>query len=264
MDLSDKCILLSGAGGVLGPAFAEVLARANARLVLCGRNIDQHQRLAERLIKDHGIDVIAARVDLTDEHSVKALSKNLCENNFIPDVLVNNAATGAKKFFQSTEKYTLEDWETVMRVNVTGAFLMIREFLPSLIKSGKGNIINVASIYGVVGPDPRIYEGSFDEKIGQSFPSPMVYAASKGALIAMTRHIATFYGDKNVRANTLVPGGVLAQQNEIFIEKYSNKVPLKRMAHREEVANALLFLSSDKSSYINGQTLIVDGGYTSW
>ena len=127
---------------------------------------------------------------------------------------------------------------------------------------GLGSIIQTASIYAVVGPDQRIYEGSLYE--GRPINTPPVYSASKAGVVGLTKYLATYWGGKGVRVNTLTPGGVASGQNETFVGRYSARVPLGRMADSKEIATALVFLASDASSYITGQNLIVDGGLSAW
>jgi NAD(P)-dependent dehydrogenase (short-subunit alcohol dehydrogenase family) len=180
------------------------------------------------------------------------------------DVLINNAAAKSPHFFAPLESFPLEDWNQVMAVNVTGIFLAVRELGPTMAVKGKGSIINVSSIYGVVGPDQRIYEGSHYEDMGWTINTPLIYSTTKGAIISMTRYLATYWGPKGVRTNTLTPGGIYSGQNDAFNRKYSEKVPLGRMATAEDMVGALMFLASDASAYMNGQNIIVDGGWTAW
>jgi NAD(P)-dependent dehydrogenase (short-subunit alcohol dehydrogenase family) len=125
-----------------------------------------------------------------------------------------------------------------------------------------GSIIQTASIYGLLGPDPRIYQGS--SYMGRAINTPVVYSASKAAVIGLTKHLATYWADKNIRVNCLTPGGVESGQNDSFKEKYSNRVPLGRMAQPEEMVGALLYLASNASSYMTGQNIIIDGGWSTW
>ena len=127
---------------------------------------------------------------------------------------------------------------------------------------GHGSIINILSIYGVVAPDQRIYEGS--EYNGQAINTPAIYSASKAAVWGLTRYLASYWGYRGIRVNAVTPGGVLSGQNETFVKRYSEKVPLNRMANPEEIASAILFLANDNSSYVNGHNLVVDGGFTIW
>ena len=177
---------------------------------------------------------------------------------------MNNAAAKAKGFFAPLESYSLQTWNEVMTVNVDAVFLAVRELGPGMAERGNGSIINVASIYGVVGPDQRIYEGSWYEDLGGAINTPMIYAATKGAIISMTRYLATYWGSKGVRCNCLTPGGVASGQNEEFDKRYSERVPMGRMAKANEMMGAMIYLASDASTYVNGQNIIVDGGWTAW
>jgi NAD(P)-dependent dehydrogenase (short-subunit alcohol dehydrogenase family) len=141
---------------------------------------------------------------------------------------------------------------------------MCRAFIPEMADRGRGCVVNFGSIYGVLGPDFRIYEGSNYDAMGGAINTPLVYSASKGAVSAMTRHIATTYGAQGIRANTLIPGGVSSGQNTTFSEKYSARVPLNRMAEASDIANALVFLCSEGSAYMNGQDVLIDGGLSAW
>ena len=154
-------------------------------------------------------------------------------------------------------------WDDVMKVNVNGLFIATRQAAKYMISQGKGgSIIQTSSIYGILGPDQRIYDGS--KYLGHQINSPPVYSASKGAVISLTKYAATYWAKYNIRVNCLVPGGVESGQNKIFNEKYSNRIPLGRMAKPSEMVGPLVFLASDASSYITGQNIIVDGGLQAW
>jgi NAD(P)-dependent dehydrogenase (short-subunit alcohol dehydrogenase family) len=149
-----------------------------------------------------------------------------------------------------------------MAVNLDGMFLVARTIGAGMAMRGKGTIIQTASIYGVVGPDQRIYEGS--EYLGRAINTPPVYSASKAGIIGLTRYLATYWGAAGVRVNTLTPGGVESGQNVEFTRRYSERVPVGRMARADEMVSALIFLASDASSYVTGQNIIVDGGLSAW
>ena len=149
-----------------------------------------------------------------------------------------------------------------MDVNINGAFLLSREVSRAMIKKKSGNIISIASIQGVVGNDKSIYKNSKFKGVQMS--TPAVYSTSKSALIGLTRYLATYLGEFNIRSNSISPGGIKGGQNKRFNQNYSKKVPLKRMGEVNEIVQCVIFLSSNKSSYISGQNIIVDGGYTSW
>ena len=149
-----------------------------------------------------------------------------------------------------------------MGVNVNGMFLCCQTVAREMEKNRAGSIINISSIYGMVAPDQRIYQGSFYE--GREINTPLIYSTSKGAVISLTRYLATYLAKYGIRVNTVTPGGVYSGQNEMFVKKYSEKCPLGRMAQPEEIFSAVYFLASDASSYITGHNLIVDGGWSVW
>jgi len=177
-------------------------------------------------------------------------------------VLMNNAAYKSENFFNPLEKFSWNEWNEVMAVNVTSIFLTAKTLGAAMVRQKKGSIINVSSIYGVLGPDHKIYKNA--KYLNKSINTPLVYSASKGAVNAITRYLATLWGPVGVRTNTLIPGGVFSGQNRSFRIKYEKRVPLNRMGGAKEISNAALFLASDASSYINGQSLVVDGGFSIW
>ena len=150
-----------------------------------------------------------------------------------------------------------------MSVNIDGMFLVAQAVGNQMIeqKTG-GSIIQTASIYGLMGADDRIYEGSTYR--GKPLNNPAAYAASKGAVLALTRYLATHWAKQKIRVNALVPGGVEGEQNQTFKEKYASRIPMGRMARPDEMTGDLLYLASDASSYVTGQSLIVDGGLNAW
>jgi len=263
-ELKDRIVVLTGALGILGTLYGWRLAESGARVVVSDLDPDKCKAHASSLARETGADCLGIAVDLENETSVRRWAEEILKTVGTPDVLVNNAAAKSPNFFSPLDCFPLADWNKVMAVNVTGMFLAIREFAPAMAAKGKGSIINISSIYGVVGPDQRIYEGSNYEQMGGGINTPLVYSASKGAVIAMTRYMAAYLGPKGVRTNTLTPGGVFSGQNEQFKTSYASRVPLGRMADSEELIGALLFLASDASSYVNGQNIIVDGGWTAW
>lgn len=149
-----------------------------------------------------------------------------------------------------------------MSVNLDGYFFMAQAVGPRMAVRKRGSIIQTCSIYGVVGPDQRIYEGS--EYLGMPINTPAVYSASKAGVVGLTRYLATYWGKDSVRVNALTPGGVASGQNDEFNRKYAARVPLGKMADPDDMANALLYLASDASKYVTGHNLIVDGGLTAW
>ena len=264
-ELSGKNVVLTGAIGILGKHFSCALVDAGANLVIADRDQQACEEFAASLQRKFPHrEILPLSVDLTDENSVIQWRKSIFNHFKNIQVLINNAATKSKNFFAPLEQFSLQDWKSVMQVNVTGVFLCAKEIGAKMAEQGSGSIINISSIYGLLGPDQRIYEGSWYEEMGGPINTPLVYSASKGAVIAMTRYLAAYWGNKGVRTNTLTPGGVASGQNNEFSKKYSERVPLGRMAEPTELIGALLFLASDASSYVNGQNLIVDGGFSAW
>jgi NAD(P)-dependent dehydrogenase (short-subunit alcohol dehydrogenase family) len=149
-----------------------------------------------------------------------------------------------------------------MAVNLTGAVICAQVFGGRMAERKAGSIVNTLSIYGIVAPDQRIYEGSIYE--GRAINTPAVYSASKAGLWGLTKYLATYWGSRNVRVNAVTPGGVFSGQNDVFVERYSARVPMGRMAEQDDLSGAMVFLISDASSYVTGQNIIVDGGLSTW
>lgn len=262
-NLTGKVAVVTGGCGLLGTQYCQCLSEAGAHVIVADIEKEQCTLLADK-IREKGFAATGLPVDLSDEASVKDWAKKINNDFQGADIIINNAAIKTPGFFASLEEFKLEDWNGVLTVNITAMFLVVRELGPIMSAKGKGSIINISSIYGVVAPDQRIYEGSGFTDTGKPFNTPLVYSVTKGAVIAFTRYLAAYWGPRGIRVNTLTPGGVFSGQNDIFAQKYSNKVPLGRMAEKEELLGAMLFLASDASSYVNGQNIIVDGGLTIW
>jgi len=185
----------------------------------------------------------------------------------VPHALINNAALDAPPNAPEEENgpfesYPAGSWDKVMEVNVKGVFLCCQVIGGQMAASGRGSIVNISSIYGMVSPDQRLYE--YRRKGGAVFFKPVAYSASKSALLNLTRYLATYWADKGVRVNTLTFGGVFNDQDEQFLKGYCARVPLGRMARENEYDGAIIFLVSDASSYMTGANLIIDGGWTAW
>jgi 2-deoxy-D-gluconate 3-dehydrogenase len=194
------------------------------------------------------------------------VERTLAERGRI-DILINNAALDPKfdpKHANgqavSFEDYPLDLWNRSLAVDLTGMFLCAQAVAKPMLGRGRGVIVNIASIYGLVGPDQRIYE-----KPGmQPRYKPVAYSVTKSAVLGLTRYLATYWAGKNIRVNTLTPGGTFHEHDDEFTMRYSHRTPLGRMADPSEYCGALLFLVSDASSYMTGANLVVDGGWTAW
>ena len=256
-DMRDRVALITGGAGHLGGVFARVLAGAGARVVLLDVNGDALDRRRGELDAEGAKDILAIACDLEDARAIDAAFTRVGSELGRLDVLVNNAGGRSPKFMSDLEALPLEDWEQILRVNLTAPFLCVKAALPLLRAGGRGSIVNIASIYGLVSPDPRIYEGS-------TIATPPVYSATKGGVLALTRYVAVYHAKDGIRCNALTPGGVFAGHRDDFVQRYSARTPLGRMARAEELGGALLYLASDASSYVTGHNLVVDGGWTAW
>lgn len=259
--LDGQVALVTGGGGILGRVFCRALVEAGASVAI----VDVSREAADSAAAEVGVACAAFACDVSDPASVAATVAAVMDRFGRIDVLVNNAATktaNVRDFFEPFDSFSLETWREVMSVNVDGMFLMAQAVGREMVRAGRGRVIQTASIYGLVGPDSRIYEGS--DYLGGPINTPAVYSASKAAVVGLTRWLATHWADKGIRVNCLVPGGVSSGQNSVFSERYSQRVPMGRMALAEEMAPPLLFLASEASSYVTGQVLAVDGGWTAW
>ena len=264
-DLTGRVAVVTGAVGILGRRFSAGLADHGASVAVVDLDETATRAFARDLQDSFGTKCIGIAADIADPSAVRAMADTI-ENRLGPiDVLHNNAQAvrrDPERYFASVENFDLDTWRAIMSVNLDGAFLVAQDIGTRMAKRGRGSIIQTASIYGVVGPDQRIYEGS--EYLGRPINTPPVYSASKAGIIGLTRYLATYWGPHGVRVNTLTPGGVSSGQNEEFDRRYSERVPLGRMAEPDDLVGGLIFLASDASRYVNGQNLIVDGGLTAW
>jgi 2-deoxy-D-gluconate 3-dehydrogenase len=262
--LAGRVVILTGAAGLLGRAYAVALVEAGARVGLADIRGGAVKDLAA------GFDTRVAlpiEADVTDPQSVRAMVERTREVFGRVDALVNNAALDPK-FDRATaadhaatfETFPLEAWHAAIGVNLTGMFLCCQAVAPLMLAQGQGVIINIGSIYGMVGPDQRLYETA---GAGPVF-KPVTYSVTKSAVYGLTRYLAAYWAQKSIRVNALTLGGVEHEQEPGFVRRYSERVPLGRMARPDEYCGALVFLASDASSYMTGANLVVDGGWTAW
>ena len=258
-DLTDKTVILTGAAGYLGGNYADGLSQSGANVVLADINYQGCKKLEHKIREKYDVDPLSVKLDLTQPKSINNLVSKITKKYSNIDVLINNAAyQGTPKIRTAGfENLTLETWNEAISVNLTGIFLLSQQ-IGKIMKNQKfGNIINISSIYGIVGADQRIYG-----KSGQN--SAVFYAATKGAVLNLTRYLASFWNRTGIRVNTFSPGGVENKQDKNFIKNYSKKTMIGRMARNDEYVGALIFLASDASSYMTGSNLIIDGGWTAW
>ncbi|MES2360478.1 MAG: SDR family oxidoreductase [Pseudomonadota bacterium] len=256
--LDGKVIVLTGAAGIIGIQIVKAFIDAGARVFAIDRDA---ALLEERLGPLHDA-LITCVADVARRDSLSQAHALLASRWGEPDALLNNAATKSENFFEPFETFPVDEWNEVMSVNLTGAMLCAQVFGSPMAERGRGSIVNTLSIYGIVAPDQRIYEGS--EYLGRAINTPAIYAASKAGLWGLTKYLAAYWGHKGVRVNAVTPGGVFSGQNDRFVENYSHRTPLGRMAQADDMVNAMRYLTSDAAKYVTGHNLVVDGGWTAW
>lgn len=265
-NLSGRVAVVTGGAGLLGAEFCKTLAQAGAAVVVADINAAAAQTLANQLSED-GWRVAACALDVTDPNSVSEMVQATLTEFSRLDVLINSAALDPKfdpqhaaHLFGAFEDFPLNAWEQALQVNLTGAFLCCQAAAAPMLAQGRGVIVNLSSIYGLAGPDQRLYQCA-----GQPPQyKPVYYSVTKAAILGLTRYLATYYAGRNIRVNALTPGGVFNDHEEAFLQAYSARAVLGRMARKDELNGALLFLASDASSYMTGANLVVDGGWTAW
>lgn len=241
--LEKKIIIITGGNGLLGSAIIEKLLEDGAFVI----NLDINHKTNESLSN--------IECDITNQESVDN-SLNLIINKYEKiDGLVNNAYPRTQDWGNKFEDIKLDSWKKNIDWQLNSYFYMSQQVAMQMAKQKSGSIINIASIYGLIGPDFTVYDGT-------NMTMPAGYAAIKGGLINLTRYMASYFGPHKVRVNTVSPGGIFDNQNISFVENYEKKVPLRRMGRPEDITPSVSFLLSDESKYITGQNLIIDGGWT--
>lgn len=260
MSLEGRVALVTGGAGHLGRVFTDALLEQGARLVLVDRDPAGLAAAVERLERSERERVRTLAVDLLDERATAGVIPEAVAVFGRLDVLVNNAAftgaSGIAGFAVPFPQQSLEAWNAAVRVNLGAVFQLTQAAREPLAASGHGSVVNVGSIYGVVGPDLGLYEGT-------AMGNPAAYGASKGGVLQLTRYLATVLAPA-VRVNSLSPGGIARGQPASFVQRYEARAPLGRMATEEDMKGALAYLASDLSAYVTGQDLLVDGGWTAW
>tara|TARA_A100001388_G_C28767750_1_gene501809 strand:+ start:1270 stop:2064 length:795 start_codon:yes stop_codon:yes gene_type:complete len=260
-NLSDKVILVTGGTGLLGKTYCEELAKNDAIVIMADLKETNPKKIAEEFYTSKSYQIYGMEVDVSSEKQIIDLMHKIRKKFGKLDVLINNAAVTGEhllregEVFTSFEESSLQIWEKSLKVNLTGVYLSTREAGKLMLDNGKGCIINISSIYGVVGPDHSIYKN-------MPFNSICSYAASKAGIHGLTRWLATYWGDKSIRVNTVVLGGVENKHDVEFVKLYSERTPLKRMANPKDMIGIILYLASDLSKYATGQQFFVDGGWT--
>lgn len=267
--IKDKLCVITGGAGLLGKKHCEAVLEGGGVPVLLGRN--EETLLATKIAyeKEYEMPVEIVGTDITQRADVQKVKEYLMEKYGHIDILINNAANNPKMEGNQAEMCTgkfetfpIEIWEKDIQVGLTGALLCCQIFGTVMKEQGQGVILNISSDYGIIAPDQRIYLS--DEHKGAERKKPVSYSVVKHGVIGLTKYLATYWGQDGIRTNVLCPSGIYNGQNQEFVEKFINNVPMGRMSRPEEYVGTILYLISDASSFVNGATIVVDGGKTIW
>lgn len=243
MSLKDKIILVTGASGLLGKSIGKKIVTDGGTLIEADINLADNT------------DLTSLQCNITDPVSIKAMFDKVFEKYGKLDGFVNTAYPRTSDWGNKFENISLDSWRSNVDMQLNSVFMLCQQVLERMKDQQSGSVVNLSSIYGVVGPDFSVYEGT-------PITMPAAYSAIKGGIVNFTRYLASYYGGYNIRINCVSPGGIFDHQNTVFVDNYSRKVPMKRMGTPEDIAGPVSFLLSDNSTYITGQNLIVDGGWT--
>lgn len=264
--LQDRIVVITGALGQLGFEFSKALLAHGARVVLLDRVSDE-RRIADQLAQLDAEKAMYLACDVARRDDLDSALHSIEQRWGAPYGLINNAALDAppdapKEENGPYETYPEASWDKIMEVNVKGVHLCCQVFGKAMAIAGRGSIVNISSIYGLVSPNQDIY--AYRRQQGEQFFKPVAYSVSKSALLNLSRYLATYWARQRVRVNTLTLAGVFNDQNEQFLREYCARIPVGRMAQRDEYNGAIVYLMSNASSYMTGANMVVDGGWTAW
>jgi len=269
-NLEDKVVVVTGAAGLLGRKHVEAIATFGGTPILLDLDQKELDDFSEEINNKYSVNSLALKVDITSEEQLSESCKLILENFGKIDGLVLNAANNPKieesstKDFSRIENFTLDSWNKDIAVGLTGSFLCSKYFGAVISENPNGgSIVSISSDLGLIGPDQNLYKR---EGVPDNLQpvKPVTYSVVKTGLIGLTRYLATYWADKGVRSNAICPGGVENDQPKDFLKKIEAKIPLARMAKKEEYQGVLIWMLSDASSYLNGAIIPVDGGRTAW
>lgn len=257
--LEGKVAVVTGGSGLYGQSISIALAEAGARVIIASRQLESCREFAQKMT-DRGLQAEGMALDLGEETSIVNFTQEVISQYGRIDILVNNAVSRAG--FSNLEDMTKTGWEASQKVNATGLMLITREVVKNMVPRGSGNIINIGSIQGSVGPNFEVYGST-------GMTSPVNYTYDKWGMVGFTKWLSNFYSKKGIRVNCISPGGfgpgVQAMTGkEEFIENYERLTPMGRFANEHDIKGPVLFLASEASAYVTGHNLLVDGGWTSW
>jgi NAD(P)-dependent dehydrogenase (short-subunit alcohol dehydrogenase family) len=268
-DLDGRVAIITGGAGLLGQKHAEAVAELDGIPCLLDLDAERAAEAASRISQVYNCQSFGAALDITKPEAIDAIRTQILDQFGRIDILINNAANNPKMEnsdganWSRFEELPMQIWNDDISVGLTGAMLCSRIFGSHMAENGGGVILNIASDLGIIAPDQRIYRNEGETADTQNV-KPVTYSVVKAGLIGLTKYLATYWPDKGVRANVLAPGGVYNGQDEAFVDRLTNLIPMGRMADKDEYKAAVAFMISDASSYMNGSTLSIDGGRTVW
>jgi NAD(P)-dependent dehydrogenase (short-subunit alcohol dehydrogenase family) len=259
-DLTGKVAFITGGAGLLATEHALALNEYGAKVILADINLDKANEITCYL-QEQQCEVDFIKCDVTSKESWEGALHYVLDKYKKIDILINNAGftnqSKSENFDATFENFPLEDWNAIMNVNLTGAFLGCQVIGSQMLKQQSGSIINIASLYGVVSPNHKMYPGT-------GISQPAAYSVSKHGVIALTKYLATLWAEKGIRVNSLTPGGIWNGHDGLFLERFKNLNPIGRMSDKSELRGGIVFLASEASSHVVGHNLIIDGGWTAW
>jgi NAD(P)-dependent dehydrogenase (short-subunit alcohol dehydrogenase family) len=261
-DVSNEIVVITGASGQLGLEYQKVFLDHGSKVI--GIDLNRSEEI-DKLESSYAESYFFKVGDITSKTSLLECLKDIQNIFDTPTVLINNAAIDSPPEAPMEETGPFEDypedsWDKVIDVNLKGTFLSCQIFGKEMALNGKGSIINVSSIYGLVSPDQSIYE--YRRKKGENFYKPVAYSASKSGVLNLSRYLATYWASSNVRVNSVTIAGVFNNQDSNFLDVYTKRIPIGRMASSDEYNGSMIYLASQASSYVTGSNLIIDGGWT--
>ena len=269
-NLNGKNIVITGAAGLLGNEYALAILDQGGNPILIDINLKALNIQKKKLDKIYNTNLLVMKVDITKEKQVKACKKKIVNKFKKIDGLINNAAlnpkveNNKKNNFSRLEKFKLENWNKEIDIGLKGSFLCAKYIGTEIAKNPNGgSIINISSDLGLISPDQRLYKKKGVKKNNQPV-KPITYSVIKSGLVGLTKYLATYWPEQNVRCNVVCPGGVKSGQSREFLEKVSNLIPLNRLANKNEFNSTIVYLLSDSSQYVNGAIISIDGGRTIW
>ncbi|MBF0205438.1 MAG: SDR family oxidoreductase [Oligoflexia bacterium] len=269
-NLDSKTIIITGATGLLGTKHVEAVAEFGAIPIVLDIDQKKIDQLVNRIRSEYDVACYGYFTDVTNEIEVRDVCQTIAKKLGKIDCLINNAANNPKIEdsdninFTRLENFKLETWNTDVAVGLTGAFLCAKHFGSEIAKNPSGGtIINISSDLGLISPDQRLYRNDFVENHLQN-TKPVSYSVVKSGLLGLTKYLATYWADANVRCNAICPGGIMNNQDEDFLKRLHNLIPLGRMAKQDEYKGIIVFLASNAAAYVNGAVISIDGGRTVW